>query len=338
MSQIGRATEISLGVPCMGTGQPGHACITRYRMTADNQYLASVEQTITTLYNSTPDWQFFEDDSFRMDSIRVSYGEYQMGLALAMNKPLQEYLDSRTLVRLANTKEADEKKELLQKATEASIYNAEAVYDRFDAMGRDFASLKILVDDLFEKLPVEADGYTESKAADEDLVGEDINVSLDTSVVQYRDSVVGALISEFFKDNYLNQVTLPSEYTTWIKEMNIKSSYDLMRFYSFEAFDYKSQKKLKYLKLLDADAERSKELRRQKKNIKYGELKSEYEASISEKEIEYANENTSQKRKDSLQKQIERLTAKIVDLDTKIEENNAKTLLYRKLMYGDGMV
>ncbi|HIM94584.1 MAG TPA: DUF5011 domain-containing protein [Campylobacterales bacterium] len=339
MSQIGRATFISLGVPSMGTGQPKHACIMRYNVTADNKYMTSFEQSISTLYNSTPDWFFLEDDSFRIASHNVSYGEYQMGLGLAMNSPLQDYLDSRTLVRLAANAEGDEKKELLKKATDASIYNAEAVYDRFEAMGRDFISTKILITELMEKLPSSADGYTTSKAPDEDLTNEDKNVSLDSSIVQYRDTVISVLITQLFKESYMNQTPLSNEYKSWIKVVNAQNYYDLMQYYSLEAFDHRNQdlKEGKYVKVLAADIERNRELKRQEKNAANKKLIIEKEQLIIDKESELADENTTNKRKKALEKQIDRLHNQIATLNNEISDNNALTLLYLEYINGDGL-
>ena len=339
MSQIGRATLISLGVPSMGTGQPKHACITRYTTSKDHKYLTRLDQAITTLYNSTPDWSFFEDDSFRMLAPEVSYGEYQMGLSLAMNSPLQEYLDSRTLVRMAKSKTGDEKKVLLKQAMDASIYNAEAIYDRFDAMGRDFNTTKTLVDELLSKLPVVADGYTETKAPEEDLLGEDVNASLDAAIVKYRDTVVGALLSEFFKDSYNNNTPLPEEYTSWIKEINSKNFHDLMHYYSFEAFNFRKQNLnvKKYFKYLDADREWNKEFKRQKDNADLNAKIAEKEQSIEEKEAEYADINTSNARKKALLNQIDRLTTQINNLKVDIEANDVKSAVYTSYIYGDGL-
>lgn len=333
MSMIGRDTYISLGIPSIGMGQPKHAAIMRYVYNDNNQSIIALVQSISTLYNSTPDWYFFEDNSFRMDEISKTKGEYQAGLALAMNQPMQKYLDSRTMVRVAKEKRGSEKIALLKKATDASVYNAEAWYDRFTAMGINTQNAKILIDEITRKLPSESDGYSEEKAPNKNLENEVVSASLSSSTVMYRDTVIGAIVIKLFKTAYDANLPLDTEYSSWIKRVNANNLYDLMKLYSFEAFE-SSGKDLKYL---DADKNRSKELNRQER-IKILEAKIDnLKIKIKEKELLIAEGNLSAKKEKLYKKKITIWQKDITGKQIKINALTQESILYLEYINGDGI-
>ncbi|NRB42917.1 MAG: hypothetical protein HRU20_31345 [Pseudomonadales bacterium] len=247
MSMLGRGSYVSLGVPSMAAGQPKHALLMRYTYDSNSgHYLAQTEQSVSSLYETTPDWHFLEDNSERTKKAgRVASGEYVMGLALAMNEELQDYLDSRTLVRLAAQLDANkgqDKLQMLSSAVQKSPYNAEAWYDYFASLDGDFDAAVQLINQLRTALPTSNDnlyGATQGDAT-KDLSDLAIEPSdSDTVKAAYRDTVIAALLTLSFDRSLISKdgQEVAEDDLSFITNENSDNQYDLTRFYSMHAFE-----------------------------------------------------------------------------------------------------
>lgn len=249
-SEVHRGTFISLGVPVIACSQPGHAAALRYYHDEDNnKYYGAMGLSTAQLYNTGPDWHFFEENSFRIhESGRKTKGEYPVGLPLAINETgIQGYLDNRTLVRLADAeKNKNKKRTLLKEAVDITLYNPEAIYDLHDAMGGDLKSAMTLINRLMSEMEVNDDGIygPEGRTPDSNLANvTEFEHTLDTSTGNYRDTVIAALLQKSFENNS----TFPYGYNDWIVKLNDDNFYQLARFFSYEKFNSDLPKKGKML-------------------------------------------------------------------------------------------
>lgn len=256
MSQVGRGTYISMGIPSFGSGQPGHANLMRYNFNKGSEtYIASTEQSVASLYNTTPDWHFFEDNSQRIGrGGREAHGEYVLGLALAMNYDMQRYLDNRTLVRMAASLDEsrnDDKRALLTLAIEKSPFNSEAWYDLYELTGKNMndaiSMTQFIRSILLNNKPEPSNGIVDPIGnPDEDLSAQlEIVPGLEKGTIMYRDT----LIAEFLEQAWLKGEKLPASYRTFIENENRKNTYTLDRYYSNE--NYEAAQSFKKGKLLE---------------------------------------------------------------------------------------
>lgn len=98
MSTIGVGTYVSLGVPATKTGQPHHSCVTVFSR-SDKGYSVQIKQGTRGPVDTKTQWLFADPRVERPLA-------YHMGLALAMNVGLGEYVDTRIAVHLADMLQA----------------------------------------------------------------------------------------------------------------------------------------------------------------------------------------------------------------------------------------
>ena len=118
MSTIGVGTYTSLGVPATKTGQPHHSCVTIFT-SSDKGFSVQVKQGTRGPVDTHTQWLFADP---RVERPLV----YPMGLALAMNVGLQDYIDSRIAVNLAGmTRDRLLAERILSAAAKRNPFNAE---------------------------------------------------------------------------------------------------------------------------------------------------------------------------------------------------------------------
>ena len=118
MSTIGVGTYMALGVPATKTGQPHHSCVTIFTH-SEKGYSVQIKQGTHGPIDTHTQWLFADPKPERPLV-------HHMGLALGMNDGLQDYLDSRIGVRLAEmTRDRDLAERILAAAAARSPWNTE---------------------------------------------------------------------------------------------------------------------------------------------------------------------------------------------------------------------
>ena len=124
-----------LGKPAMWAGQPGHSNLISFQR-VDGRWTAEIEQAFAGGPEVTSAQWYFDEDEDMMPRFRGLYNwagaEYQMGLALGMNRGVASYLDTRIAANiyraLPDTAKRTVGLRLLQSALEANPFNPEIWY------------------------------------------------------------------------------------------------------------------------------------------------------------------------------------------------------------------
>jgi hypothetical protein len=125
----------SLGKPAMWAGQPGHANLISFQY-HQGLWTAKVEQAYAGGPDVTHAQWYFDDPHGTEPRFRNLYNwagaEYQLGLALGMNRSLESYMDTRMAAAIFNVLPPDEKltvgKNLLTSAAAVNPYNPNIWY------------------------------------------------------------------------------------------------------------------------------------------------------------------------------------------------------------------
>jgi hypothetical protein len=166
-SQLARTTYLALGKPAIQMGQPGHSALLTFDVNEAGVYSASMGQSIAPMNKSFPNWPL--NDAYELRSQRGGTrtgAEYHFGLALAMNRGLDSYMDSRIAFHLARRCGAGQKearRKLLEEAVEICPYNVQAWYLMAQDAGADLPQINRLVQQVRQlmghpDLEVEFDG------------------------------------------------------------------------------------------------------------------------------------------------------------------------------------
>ena len=122
MSSIAKFAYVSLGVPALKCGQPGHSCLFRFAAAGKDRFFARLLQSVSSPYRTTTSWLLGECRTYRARKGRrgpAVHFEYYAGLALAMDREgTGNYIFSRALVNLFTALPAPEKKNIGPKILE----------------------------------------------------------------------------------------------------------------------------------------------------------------------------------------------------------------------------
>jgi hypothetical protein len=148
-----------LGKPAMWSGQPGHSNLISFQRVGD-QWTAEIEQHISGPDETSAQWYFDEDENL-MPRFRGLYNwagaEYQLGLALGMNRGVASYMDTRIAANifraLPDTAQRTLGLKLLQSALTVNPYNPEIWY-RFASLTPDPGQEAALIDATLNEGPV----------------------------------------------------------------------------------------------------------------------------------------------------------------------------------------
>jgi hypothetical protein len=153
-SQLGRTTYIALGKPAIQMGQPGHSALITFDVNEAGFFSARMGQSIAPVNKSFPNWPFKDARELRSQRDGTRSGaEVHYGLALAMNRGLDSYMESRIALHLARRCGADqqaERRALLEEAVVICPYNVQAWYLMAEDAGADLPRINRMVQQVHQ--------------------------------------------------------------------------------------------------------------------------------------------------------------------------------------------
>jgi len=216
-SAFARTSLAALGHPAMQMGQPGHSALMSINMSSDGKYFTKSGQSIAPMFVSTTMWYFGDADNFRCSGAKWGFqrgkAEMQVGLALAMNVGLSEYMDTRILLHICRMlPESCDKlyNPLLFQAASINPYNTEIWYELARRYGTDLVKINKLVEMIKLKVgsPDATVEFTEEKSADTDFgdLEDDYahmpKVDLEKAAKGYASTVYMAIVQYAYKKAY----------------------------------------------------------------------------------------------------------------------------------------
>jgi hypothetical protein len=154
-SQLARTTYIALGKPSIQMGQPHHSALIHFGCTGKGLYFGRCAQSIAPLYFSKTNWYFGDARGMRVQSGGRVGAEFQLALALAANRGLDKYIDTRIALHIARSLPGTEMKRkvaLLESVLEANPYNVEVWYELAQLQAEDIESVNALLERLDDLL------------------------------------------------------------------------------------------------------------------------------------------------------------------------------------------
>ena len=220
-SAFARTSLTALGHPAMQMSQPGHSAVMNINMSSDGKYFTKSGQSIAPMFVSTTMWYFGDADNFRCGGGKWGFqrgkAEMQVGLALAMNVGLSEYMDTRILLHICRMlPESCDKlyNPLLFQAASINPYNTEIWYELARRYGADLVKVNKLVEIIKTKVgtPDATVEFAEEKSADTDFadVEDDYahmpRVDLDKAAKGYASTVYMAIVQHAYKKAYAERL------------------------------------------------------------------------------------------------------------------------------------
>lgn len=234
MSLISRNSQIARGIPAGPAGQPGHGNLMTTHFTGNGCWL-TVDQSVDTLKATTGCW-YLQDST----TPRTGNGEYQSGLALAMNIDYEKFIDSRFAMNIyklasgtAPGRSSEESSEFTQTAMRTILksnpFYTEAWYILFKQQPQDLMGAAKMVDEVRENLP-DGTGIKKlwktrkyvSSVGRGDKNGKDI---LANNAKEYANVLCSVILENALKQEHDYKTFQWTELMSWLKSESRRNSY-----------------------------------------------------------------------------------------------------------------